>query len=183
MLFLSLLDISYNIKQFILSNIFVIVVTYNGVAWIEKCINSIAISTVPSNVIVIDNCSSDETVFLIKENYPWVQLVENKENLGFGKANNIGIKYAIDSNADFVLLLNQDAWLEPDTIGKLLDASLKNNDYWIFNPRLDQIINILPEKFFYHCAILILILVMLWSIILRLIYKKYKLYDIKKSTV
>lgn len=117
-----------------MNTIFVIIVTYNGVLWIEKCINSIAISTVPVNVIVIDNCSSDETVFLIKENYPWVKLVENKENLGFGKANNIGIKYAIDRKADFVLLLNQDAWLEPDTIDKLLDASLKNKNYWIFSP-------------------------------------------------
>ena len=58
-----------------------------------------------------------------------------------------------------------------------------NNDYWIFNPRLDQIINILPQEFFYHCAVLILILLMLSSIILRLVYKKYKLYDTKKSAI
>jgi len=58
-----------------------------------------------------------------------------------------------------------------------------NNDYWIFNPRLDQIIKILPEEFFYHCALLILILLVLMSIILRLVYKKYKLYDTKKSAI
>lgn len=58
-----------------------------------------------------------------------------------------------------------------------------NNDYWIFNPRLDQIINILPQEFFYHCAVLILSLIMLMSIILRLVYKKYKLLDTKKSAI
>ncbi|PRR83874.1 TIGR01906 family membrane protein [Clostridium vincentii] len=58
-----------------------------------------------------------------------------------------------------------------------------SNDYWIFNPRVDQIINILPQEFFYHCAVLILILIMLMSIILRLVYKKYKLYDTKKSAI
>lgn len=58
-----------------------------------------------------------------------------------------------------------------------------SNDYWIFNPRLDQIINILPQEFFYHCAVFILVIVFASSIILRLTYKKFKLNDIKKSTV
>jgi len=50
-----------------------------------------------------------------------------------------------------------------------------SNDYWIFNTRLDQIINILPQEFFYHCAVLILSIIFATSIILRLIYKKLKI--------
>jgi integral membrane protein (TIGR01906 family) len=58
-----------------------------------------------------------------------------------------------------------------------------SNDYWLFNPRLDQIINILPQEFFYHCAIVILTIIFIFSVSLRIIYKKIKLYDRKKSTI
>lgn len=49
-----------------------------------------------------------------------------------------------------------------------------NNDYWLFDPKTDPVINILPQEFFLHCAIFILFLIMLWSLILRLIYTKTK---------
>lgn len=47
-----------------------------------------------------------------------------------------------------------------------------NNNYWLFSPQTDPVINILPEEYFFHCSILILFLVLCWSIILRVIYKK-----------
>lgn len=49
-----------------------------------------------------------------------------------------------------------------------------NNDYWLFDPKTDPVINILPQEFFLHCAILILVLIVLWSILLRVIYDKSK---------
>lgn len=49
-----------------------------------------------------------------------------------------------------------------------------NNDYWLFSPQTDPVINILPEEYFLHCSILILFLVLCWSIILRIIYKGLK---------
>lgn len=53
-----------------------------------------------------------DTCKIIKEQYPQVILIENHENLGFGKANNIGIEIALKNNANFVFLLNQDAWVK-----------------------------------------------------------------------
>ena len=47
-----------------------------------------------------------------------------------------------------------------------------NNDYWLFSPQTDPVINILPEEYFLHCSIFILFLILCWSIILRIIYKK-----------
>lgn len=47
-----------------------------------------------------------------------------------------------------------------------------DNDYWLFSPTTDPVINILPQEFFLHCAIMILFLIMLWSVVLRLIYLK-----------
>jgi len=103
------------------NNIYVIIVTYNGSKWIDKCFGSIASSNVPVQTIVIDNGSSDKTPEIIQEKYPEVKVIKTGKNLGFGKANNMGMKIALENNADFVFLLNQDAWIENDTIERLID--------------------------------------------------------------
>lgn len=103
-----------------------IVVTYNASKWVDKCFSSIRSSNIPLDCIVIDNLSRDNTVELIKANYPEVIIIQPNDNLGFGKGNNIGLQYAINHNYDYVYLLNQDAWIFPDTIEKLI-AVYKNN--------------------------------------------------------
>ena len=78
--------------------VLVIVVTYNALQWIDKCLVSLLNSTIPVDCIVIDNMSTDDTVKYIKESYQWVHLVVSEKNLGFGQGNNIGLQYAIDNN-------------------------------------------------------------------------------------
>lgn len=106
--------------------IYVIIVTYNAMKWAEKCFRSLIQSSVPVNCIVIDNGSSDGTQEYIKKNFPEVDFIQSEKNLGFGKANNIGIEKAYKEGADFFYLMNQDAWLYPDSLGKLLTVY---NDY------------------------------------------------------
>ncbi len=129
--------------------VFAIVVTYNGMKWIEECLNSILNSSIPVEIIVIDNCSSDETVVYLKSNFKKIILFEHKENLGFGKANNIGMSYALIQNANFVFLLNQDAFVEKFTIEKLIEASLKYPDYGIISPIHLDYSGKLLEHYFY----------------------------------
>lgn len=111
-----------------------IVVTYNGMKWYKECFDSLKQSSIPVETIVIDNKSTDATVAFIKENYPEIQLVESGENLGFGKANNIGFRYAIEQDADYVFLLNQDAWVESDTIERLIEKQKENPEYGLLSP-------------------------------------------------
>ena len=101
-------------------SVYTIVVTYNGMPWLEKCLASLAASSVSTNLIIVDNGSTDGTPARIRELYPAILLLEPGENLGFGKANNLGIRVALDAGADFVFLLNQDAWAEPACIAGLL---------------------------------------------------------------
>lgn len=114
--------------------IFAIVVTYNGKKWYDRCLGSLRDSKTPVETVVIDNASSDDTVGDIREYFPDVHLIESDDNLGFAKANNIGIRYAIDNNADYVFLLNQDAWIERDTLTVLLRTFEENENVGIAAP-------------------------------------------------
>jgi len=102
------------------TNIFAIIVTYNAMPWIDKCLESIIASTVPMHTIVVDNGSKDNTVAYIRKKFLDVTLLPQEKNLGFGQGNNAGIKYAMEHGATHVLLLNQDAWIEADMVEQLL---------------------------------------------------------------
>jgi GT2 family glycosyltransferase len=111
-----------------------IVVLYNGLKWIDKCFDSLTKSSVKVEILAIDNGSTDGTVQKLESTYPDVAIVRNNENLGFGKANNIGLKEALMDGTDYVFLLNQDAWIQRDTIQKLISASENNLDFGIVSP-------------------------------------------------
>ena len=118
-----------------MTTIFAIIVTYNGMEWYDRCLGSLRCSTVPVTPIVIDNASSDGSVNYIREHYPEAVIIEEKENLGFAKANNIGMRYALDNGADYVFLLNQDAWIMQDNcLQQMIAISELHPEYAILSP-------------------------------------------------
>ncbi|WP_027377055.1 glycosyltransferase family 2 protein [Kaistella palustris] len=104
----------------------IIIVTYNAMKWAEKCFSSLRNSSVGVHTIVIDNGSTDGTQEFIAKNFPEVELQQSTKNLGFGKANNIGLEKAWKKGADFFYLMNQDAWIYDDTIRELLEVYEKH---------------------------------------------------------
>lgn len=111
--------------------VFTIIVTYNGLKWIEKCITSVIEQ---SFVVVVDNNSSDNTVKIIREEFPDVILLSQDINIGFGVANNVGISYAMNKGADAIFLLNQDAYAGKDCVENLIAMSKIKTDYGIISP-------------------------------------------------
>lgn len=114
--------------------VLIIIVSYNFERWIDQCLGSLRKSESHADVVVIDNASQDQTVQRIRQDYPEVRLVETGANLGFGRANNIGMQIAIQEGYEAVFLLNQDAWIEPDTLGKLIVLAQKHPEFGIFSP-------------------------------------------------
>ena len=96
-----------------------VVVTYNGEAFIEKCIDAIREETPSSSIHVIDNGSKDNTLSILDT--LGVTPIHTNENLGFGKANNIGISKALSLDAQYVFLINQDAYLEKGSLHRFFD--------------------------------------------------------------
>jgi len=117
------------------ADILVIIVSYNFERWMEKCLGSLQQSAMPVDVVVIDNASQDNTTHRIRNEYPWVHLIANNENLGFGQANNLGLSIAIRQAYKAVFLLNQDAWIEADVIKLLHQVSEANPTYGILSPK------------------------------------------------
>lgn len=113
--------------------VFVVIVTYNGAKWIDKNIGSLLHSSYPVSIIVVDNNSTDDSVTLL-EKYPEIGLIKSAENLGFGKANTIGMKKALEQEADYVFLLNQDAWVFENTIAGLVKKMEAMPQFGIMSP-------------------------------------------------
>jgi len=93
----------------IIPRVATVIITYNGEQWIDNCLRTLKASTgVELSIIVVDNASSDTTLGIISNLHKDVILLEQKRNLGFGKANNVGIKYAIDVlNVESIFCLSQ----------------------------------------------------------------------------
>lgn len=118
----------YNIK------LLVVIVTFNAEKYIVKCIDSVLKSNLKSDIIIIDNNSTDNTITLLKEYGNKIRVIINKENTGFGRANNLGFAIALKENYDYVYLLNQDAYIFPDTLLNLCKAMEYNPIYGILSP-------------------------------------------------
>jgi GT2 family glycosyltransferase len=117
-----------------MSNLFAIIATWNGEDCIAKCLHSLQSSQIPIHIVVVDNASSDQTVKIVQAICPDAIIFQLTQNLGFGKANNIGIKYAYDHGAEHFLLINQDAYVDVNTISILVTLQQANPEYAILSP-------------------------------------------------
>lgn len=102
----------------------VILVNYNGKKYNDKCIESIFNSTIAGQlqVIIVDNASSDGSTERLHEKWGGdhrVHIIELDENVGFAKANNVGIRWAMKNRIAYYLLLNNDTEVEPDAIERM----------------------------------------------------------------
>ena len=97
----------------------VVIVSYNVRDYLENCLQSVsrALEGIEGEVFVVDNHSDDDSVEAVRSQYPWVRLIENQENMGFSRANNIAIR---EARGEYVLLLNPDTIVEEATLREVL---------------------------------------------------------------
>jgi GT2 family glycosyltransferase len=110
------------------ANVAVIVVTYDALPWIERCLDSVR----GSDTVVVDHGSTDGTVTLVRERYPDVRVIE-QENRGLGAGWNAGIEATTSA---YVLLLNADAWLEDGALNRLVAFAETRPRAAVIGPRL-----------------------------------------------
>jgi len=115
----------------------VITVNYKGARDTENCINSLKESTVPVQVVVVDNTPFDPELEAVLRKYPDVKFIQANNNLGFGGGNNLGIEWVLNNvQCDFTLILNNDAMILPDSIELIENAMDLKEDVAIVAPRI-----------------------------------------------
>ena len=98
----------------------IVIVNYNVEYFLEQCLNSVeaALKNIDGEIFVVDNNSIDGSVSMVREKFPDVHLMDNKENVGFSKANNQAMRVA---TGEYILLLNPDTVVEEDTFLKCIE--------------------------------------------------------------
>lgn len=110
--------------------IFIIILNYNGYKNTIECLNSFKAVREPQGheliPVIIDNASVDDSVKVLRKDFPHIILLENKINLGYAGGNNTGITYALDNGADYIVILNNDTLFDRSSILEMLDALVLN---------------------------------------------------------
>ncbi len=107
---------------------------FNGLDDTRKCLRSLAELRAPASVMVVDNASTLNPVPVLANEFPGVHLVRNCENGGWSGGNNTGIRYALERNADSIILLNNDTIVRPDLVNRLLAAAEAHPAFGVIGP-------------------------------------------------
>ncbi|MEK9143668.1 MAG: glycosyltransferase family 2 protein [Patescibacteria group bacterium] len=108
-----------------MTKVAIILVNWNGKKDTLACLASLKVLSPQSSVlstIVVDNDSTDDSVAVIKKNFPDIEVIKNNKNLGFSGGNNVGIRRALEWGADYVWLLNNDTSVDKNSLTALVDA-------------------------------------------------------------
>lgn len=113
-----------------------VVVTWNSAKFIRECLESLSRSHHPVQVVVVDNDSHDGTDDIVKEHFSQFTFISSGANLGYAGGNNLGIQVGLDREADYIFILNPDAVVDPECVGRLVQRLEKDRDVAIVSPKI-----------------------------------------------
>ncbi len=112
--------------------VFIIILSWNNWPDVKECLESIKNNDYPNyQVVIVDNDSKEKP-----QPSPEIKIIYNEKNLGFSGGNNVGIKYALENGADYVLLLNDDTIVDSQFLTKLVEAGESDGNFGILGPKI-----------------------------------------------
>jgi GT2 family glycosyltransferase len=112
----------------------IVPVNFNGLDDTRKCLHSLAALTTPTEIVLVDNASTEDPTAILNAEFPQVHVIRNPVNGGWSGGNNTGIRFALERGAEFVLLLNNDTTVHPQLIERLVEAMDANPAFGIIGP-------------------------------------------------
>lgn len=101
----------------------IVILSWNSRDDVVECLRSLQGVDYPNyQIILVDNGSVDDTIATVRARFSHVHIIETKQNLGYAEGNNVGIRYALEKNADYIFILNDDTVVVPDTLAWLVQA-------------------------------------------------------------
>lgn len=116
-----------------MSKVAVVILNYNGVDFLQKFLPTVIAYTPDAEIIVADNASTDTSVDVMKEKFPNIRLIQNKENTGFAGGYNNALQHV---KADYYLLLNSDVEVTPNWLQPLQDCLDQNEEIAACQPKV-----------------------------------------------
>lgn len=118
------------------SRVLVVILCYNGIELTLDCLRSLREGAAGTDVLVVDNASTDGTPQIVRERFPEVKVLESGANLGYAGGNNLGIAHALEQGYEFVLLLNNDTVVADGFLEPLLAACDANLQVGAAGPKV-----------------------------------------------
>ncbi|MCJ7694898.1 MAG: glycosyltransferase family 2 protein [Anaerolineaceae bacterium] len=117
--------------------VYVVILNWNNATDTLECLRSFQASDYqPAVPIVVDNGSKDSSVREIRAAFPGIHQIELDSNLGYAEGNNVGIQYALDSGADYVLVLNNDTLVETNMLSEMVAFAETNENVGMIGPKM-----------------------------------------------
>ena len=117
--------------------IFVIVLNWNGAEDTCQCVLSVQqIDYSNYEIIIVDNGSKDDSVKVFKEKFPEISIIETGQNLGYAGGNNKGIDFALKNEADYILILNNDATVDSSLLNNFTEVAENHPNAGIFGAKI-----------------------------------------------
>ncbi|MFY0600742.1 MAG: glycosyltransferase family 2 protein [Cyclobacteriaceae bacterium] len=111
----------------------VVILNYNGRDYLEKFLPSVIQNSPDAQIIVADNCSTDDSVSLLRSEFPSIQLIELKENNGYAGGYNLALKQV---ESEYYMLLNSDVEVTSDWLDSMVDFLQQNPSYAAVQPKI-----------------------------------------------
>lgn len=114
----------------------IIIVSFNNQEYLRQALNSIFENTgvgISYEIIVVDNNSQDQTLRMLCEQFPKVRVIDNDKNLGFARANNLGVKIA---KGEIILFLNNDTFVYTDVLNQMVKFIRSDRNIGAITPKL-----------------------------------------------
>jgi GT2 family glycosyltransferase len=120
-----------------MSKIFIVILNWNGKEDTCQCVQTVQkIEYSNYDIVIVDNGSQDDSIECFKKEFPEISLVETGANLGYAGGNNQGISYALSQGADYILLLNNDAIVDPLILNNFIDVAESRPKAGIFGAKI-----------------------------------------------
>jgi GT2 family glycosyltransferase len=117
--------------------VYIVIINWENFKETIECLDSLKkISYQNYRIVIVDNGSKNDSVQILRKNYPQYTLIQSKKNLGFAGGNNLGIKYALKQNAQYILLLNNDVVVKDNFLEPLIEFAEKDSMIGVVQPKI-----------------------------------------------
>jgi GT2 family glycosyltransferase len=117
--------------------VYIVILNWNGWKHTLECLSYLSnLNYSKYKILVVDNGSTDDSVYQINQAFPEIKIVQTGKNLGFSGGNNVGIRHALSRNADYILVLNNDTIVDQDFLSPLVANLETNNNIGAVVPRI-----------------------------------------------